>query len=147
MCCRTTIEPLDIDVARAVLLVGQFVPNANATEFVRALEEEGAKVTATFEQNALRLSITPAITSLDGHNGKRITAGVYFELAAKYAEKVGGKVTQLSNVAACAGQGGQNKVLAVYPDQPLNWEAICMGFAEVIAGGHVHDDYDEPIAY
>ena len=144
MCCRLTIEPLDADVARAVLLIGQFVPSPNATEYDRIISEEGAMVTAVLEHNHLRLSLSPAITNLEGHNGKRITAGVYFEIAAKYAEKVDGTITQLSNVIAC---GGSSRVLAVYPHQPLDWSTICAGFAAIISGDHVHDDYDEPIAY
>jgi hypothetical protein len=117
--------------------------------FVRRIEEENATVTARFEQNALRLEISPSITTLDGHNGKRLTAGVYFEIACRYAEKVDGVVTQLSNIQACANANGgsQNVAVAKYPEQPLSWENVCHGFAEVIAGGHVHDDYDEPIAY
>lgn len=148
MCCRTLIEPLDREVATAVLLLGQFISNGNGETFSRRIEEEGTTVTARFEQNALRLEIGPSITTMDGHNGKRITAGVYFEIACKYAEKVGGKVSQLSNIMACANANGgsQNVIVAHYPETPLSWDRVCAGFAEVIAGGHVHDDYDEPIA-
>lgn len=134
-------------MAKAVLLIGQFVPVGMG--FVRHIAEEGTSITATFETNALRLSINPSITTLDGHNGKRVTAGVYFEISAKYAEKVDGKITQMSNIMACANANGgsQNVLVAQYPEIPLSWDRVCSGFSEVIAGGHVHDDYDEPIPY
>ncbi len=149
MCCRLTITPCDPDIARTILLVGMFTPVfEGGNEFGRSIPEEGTRVTATIQADALHLQINPTISMMSHHSDKRIAASVYFEIAARYAEKVDGTVTQLSNIGACIADGVSQKVLAQYPDHPLDWSRICVGFAEVLAGGHIHDDYEgEPIAY
>lgn len=149
MCCRLTITPLDAEIARTVLLVGMFVPvYKDGNEYFRSIPEEGTKVTATILPDALHLQIAPPISMMWHHSNKRLAASVYFEIAAKYAEKVNGKVTQMSNIGACIVDGVRAKVLAEYPDFPLSFERACIGFQEVLAGGHIHDDFEnEPIAY
>jgi len=144
-----TVKPIDPEIARAVLLVGQFTQQFEGMDtYSRSIPEEGASVTATIQADALALQINPTISMMSHHSDKRIAASVYFELAAKYAEKVDGTVTQLSNIGACVEDGISMKVLAQYPEHPLDWAKICVGFAEVLAGGHIHDDYEsEPIAY
>ncbi|HSE47031.1 MAG TPA: hypothetical protein VLA89_17065 [Gemmatimonadales bacterium] len=149
MCCRTVVKPIDPEVARAVLLVGQFTqeypPDGNS--YARSIPEEGTRVTATIQADALHLQISPTVSTMADHSHKRLAASVYFEIAAKYAEKVDGTVTQMSNIGSCIEDGVSAKVLAVYPDQPLSWERACVGFQEVLAGGHIHEDFDsEPIA-
>lgn len=146
MCCRISIRPLDPEIARTVLLVGLFKP-LNERTFERMIPEEGTSVTATINPDYLSLSITPAVTQMSEHSHKRLAASVYFEIAARYAEKVDGKITQHSNIGACIADKVTEKVLATYPNQPLDWERICVGFAEVLAGGHIHEDHDDPIAY
>jgi len=58
-------------------------------------------------------------------------AGVYFEIAAKYAEKVGGTIIQQANVAGCRTLEGQ-LLLAEYPLLPLSYDRICNGFKELL---------------
>lgn len=116
--------------------------------FERSIPEEGTMVTATIQADALHLQINPSISMMAHHSDKRLAAGVYFEIAARYAEKTDGKITQMSNIGACIEDGISQKVLAVYPDHPLDFNKICVGFQEVLSGGHIHEDYDsEPIAY
>jgi hypothetical protein len=88
--------------------------------------------------NRFEASISPSISSYTHHYGKRITAGVYFEICAKYAEKVDGTVTQKANVAGCSNGGVASLVMAVYPNIPLTYERACRGFQELIMG-HDHD--------
>lgn len=143
------VTPIDADIARATLLVGMFTQQYEGGDtYERSIPEEGTRVTATIQAEALHLQITPTISMMSHHSDKRIAASVYFEIAAKYAEKVAGKVTQMSNIGACVEDGISAKILAQYPDMPLSFERACIGFQEVLNGGHIHDEEaDEPIAY
>lgn len=146
MCCRLSISPCSPELARTVLLVGLFTP-LSETVYERSIPEEGTKVTATVGTETLSLSISPTVTTMAEHSHKRLAASVYFEIAARVAEKTDGKITQHSNIGQCVEDGVTNKVLAEYPRHPLDWQRICPGFAEVLAGGHIHEDYsDQPIA-
>lgn len=150
MCCRLTVSPIDPEIARTVLLVGMFVPvyQDGGNEFSRSIPEEGTKVTATLLPDALHLAISPTISVMSHHSHKRLAASVYFEIAARYAEKVDGKITQMSNIGACIEDGVSAKVLAEYPNHPLDIAKICVGFQEILSGGHIHDEEaDEPLAY
>ena len=133
MCCRVTVSNLDPLTAAAVLEVGQF--RLESGVWRRWIEEERCHVTARMGDTYLSLSIEPTISMDSHHDGKRITAGVYFEIAAKYAEKVGGTITQHSNIGACRQGGSGELVLAEYPSSPLDWSKICNGFQRVILGG------------
>ncbi len=117
-------------------------------DYERSIPEEGTRVTATIQEDALAMQISPTISMMSHHSYKRLAASVYFEIAARYAEKVDGEITQLSNIGACIEDGVSMKVLASYPDHPLDMSRICIGFQEVLNGGHIHDeDADEQIAY
>ena len=158
MCCRVHITPAFLhhnpqEVAAAILQIGQFeqvndldwrceieeegtMVHASFTlGWRRAIEEEGTMVHASFTDGGLALNIRPAITVPANHAGKRLAAGVMFEIAAKYAEKVGGLVIQQANIIGCReGVGVQGLVLAQYPDLPLQWDRICPGFKAVLLG-------------
>jgi len=146
MCCRTIVRPLDAELARATLTIGQFKPVYFAPDqpdlavrWERAVPEEGAIVTVHVIKDALELSISPAISSFDHHAGKRIAAGIYFEIAARYAEKVGGIVIQRATVEGCTmGESTKELLLASYPSMPLSFDRICNGFRETILGEISH---------
>ena len=148
------MTPLDRLIAVAVLTTGQFIPtytspcvvpssvtsaalNENVpTGWRRDIPEEATAVAATLDGLSLSLSLLPAVSDYAGHAGKRIAASVYFEIAAKYAEKVNGTIVQHSNVGACKGLNGTTTehLLADYPFMPLLYERVCPGFREVLAG-------------
>jgi hypothetical protein len=137
MCCRLTVAPLDPEVAAAILALGLFAPSANMPNtWQRAIEEERTTVKAIFmpDSNSLRLELSPAVSHYDHHAEKRMASGVYFEIAAKYAERVGGRITQLSNVVGCVEGGIAEHILAQYPEIPMLWERVCPGFRETILG-------------
>ena len=142
MCCRTSVQPLDIPTAVAILSVGLFRPTywppsnpQYAVTWERAIPEEGAVVSASIANDALELSILPAISVFAHHAGKRLAAGVYFEIAARYAEKVGGVIVQKATVQGCTdGPPAQELVLARYPEMPLSFDRVCPGFRAVILG-------------
>lgn len=146
MCCRTIVRPLNLDLARATLTIGQFRPvffapdrPEQALRWERVVAEEGATVTVHVVKDALELSISPAISVFDHHLGKRITAGIYFEIAARYAEKVGGVIVQRATVEGCtAGETTKELLLASYPSMPLSFDRICAGFRETILGEAFH---------
>jgi hypothetical protein len=117
MCCRITVAPLDPELARLVLRMGMFSPTDElGLNWRRYILEEGTNVNAILlpDYGALRLELSPAVSAYSHHADKRIAGGVYFEIAAKYAEKVGGLITQLSNVPGCTEGGIAEHVLARY---------------------------------
>ena len=137
MCCRLTVAPLDPEVAAAILALGLFSPTTGmANTWQRAIDEERTVVRAILqpESNSLRLELSPAVSHYEHHAAKRTASGVYFEIAAKYAERVDGRITQLSNVVGCVESGIAEHILADYPEIPMLWERVCPGFRETILG-------------
>lgn len=148
ICCRTSVHPLDLPTAIAVLSVGLFKPvywlpsdPTTAVNWERAIPEEGTVVSASLANDALELNISPAVSVYAHHYGKRLAASVYFEIAAKYAEKVGGEIIQRATVVGCkSGDHPQELLLARYPGLPLSFERICPGFREVLLRGAGNDE-------
>lgn len=133
MCCKMLVTPVDKELAYALLPTGLFVP-FSVNEWRRGVPEENAYVRVSIGEDGVHFSILPTITMYAHHHGKRITAGIYFEMAAKYAEKCDGKIIQQSNIAACISDSTAEKLLAVYPNYPLDWNSVCKGFQEEILG-------------
>jgi hypothetical protein len=103
----------------------------------RVIPEEGTVVNASISDEALELNISPAISVFAHHTGKRLAASVYFEIAAKYAEKVGGEIIQRATVVGCkAGDHPQELLIARYPSMPMSFDRICSGFRAVLLEGH-----------
>lgn len=149
MCCRTTITPLVPEIARAVLAAGLFVPVYQDTNWERKVEEEESDwitvVHATVRhidaiEASLELNLAPAISVFSQHHGKRRGAGVVFEMAARYAEKVGGTVVQRAVVAGCESGKSRDLVIAAYPHMPLDFSRVCPGFRAEILGRHHHEE-------
>jgi hypothetical protein len=152
MCCKLTVSPLVPHVAEAILQIGQFKPADPATAWERHIPEEGCQVRASLDFGGLSLNIYPTISTFEAHLGKRIAAGVFFEIAAKYAEKVGGEIVQLSTVTGCRVEAGSAQLLvARYPDVPMSFDRVCAGFQAVFLGPPGAppgaNDGDEPVAY
>ena len=100
------------------------------------IPEEGTIVNASISDESLELNISPAISVFAHHAGKRIAASVYFEIAAKYAEKVGGEIIQRATVVGCKnGDHPQELVIARYPSLPMSFDRICSGFRAVLLDG------------
>ena len=147
MCCRMVVRPLNPELLRATLTIGQFQPahfgpesTEMATRWERQIPEEGATVTVHVVNDGIEISISPAISHYEHHMGKRLAAGVYFEIAARYAEKVGGTVVQRATVEGCTtGPESKELLLASYPAMPLRFDRICDGFQAAILGEeHLH---------
>ena len=144
MCCRLTITPFDETIARTILAIGLFVPETVTVghpEFRRRIEEEKTTVIAElkpaddFTPAHLKLSLSPSVSQYAHHADKRIAGSVMFEIAAKYAEAVEGTIIQQANVTGCVEAGApNNRVLAQYPESPMLWEKVCLGFQETILG-------------
>jgi hypothetical protein len=142
VCCRTVVRPLNPELVKATLTIGQFKPvyfapdrPDLATRWERDVPEEGATVTVHVVNDGIELSISPAISEFHHHMGKRLAAGIYFEIAARYAEKAGGTVVQRATVEGCtSGLGSKELLLATYPSMPLSFERICAGFQVTILG-------------
>jgi len=136
MCCRLTCEPLLPEIAQSVLMIGQFKPlndTANDTAWERQVAGEATTVRAVLSGNTLELSITPAISMAIHHAEKRLAAGIYFEIAARYAEKVGGTIRQRATVPGCT-DAGKELLVASYPSQPMTFDRVCAGFRSAIMG-------------
>ena len=104
------------------------------TNWVREILEEGVSVHASLRDDSLELNLAPAISVFSQHEGKRIAASVYFEIAAKYAEKVGGTIIQRANVEGCRMSNDSSLIIADYPSMPLKHENVCAGFRLVLLG-------------
>jgi len=132
------------EVAVAILSVAQLHPELGDLQLTqrsiisglweRAIAEEGSRVKARIDADALRLWCVPVIHHYAQHAQRRMAASVYFEVAAKYAEKVHGTITQHQNVAGCTADGTRSLVVARYPNLPLRWDRICAGFREALLG-------------
>lgn len=135
--------PLDIELAATILVIGQFQPNSGAKVpelpinnkdgvplyWKRLVPEENCTVSVSLSGSIFEASISPSISNMDHHKGKRITAGIYFEICAKYAEKVGGEVIQKATVVGCKlSEQGTGIVIARYPSMPMLWQNVCNGF-------------------
>lgn len=139
MCCRTHVQPIHIPTALAILEIGMFKPTYKAessdfpTLWERRIDEENSRVTVSLAGQSFEINITPSISAYEQHAGKRITAGVYFEIAAKYAEKVGGEIIQRATVMGCRLENEDSALLlASYPSIPLMYDRICNGFKAVL---------------
>jgi hypothetical protein len=122
------------------LAIGQFKPvywspgRTNvAVNWERVIDEEGTVVHAALRDGSLELNLAPAISVFSQHHGKRLAASVYFEIAAKYAEKVGGTIVQRATVVGCKMSGQpQELMLANYPAMPMSFDRVCPGFRAVL---------------
>lgn len=135
MCCKTSVQPFDPELAAAILEMGQFRPadyridgNAPPRVWRREVPEECSAVTVTLANGSFEITISPAISTHEHHFGRRITAGIYFEIAAKYAEKVGGEIIQRATVEGCRGMHGTGLLIARYPALPMTYDRVCAGF-------------------
>ncbi len=149
MCCQMSVTPLDVDIACALLAVGQFEPinrvqSGNMLYWKRELGRDEHQrvmaVKATIERNPdgtglLRLYIEPSITSYEQHAGRRLQAATALEIAARYAEKVAGEITELANVTGCSDNGVRAHKLAAYPEIPLQYNNLCAGYRELFVCG------------
>ena len=126
------------EVAEAILALGRFtLTETQPHRWERIIPEEAVSVTAYTYGDHLEIALSPSISSLQQHHDKRIAAGVMYEIAAKYAEKVNGQIVQTSiNVPECMSGIGmpEQHIIAQYPDQPLNFERVCPGFQQVLLG-------------
>ena len=127
------MSPFDREIAETVLRLGLFI-DGGLGNLKRYIAEEQVTVVAQFMNDSLELSLQPSIGVWEHHMGKRIAGGVYFEIAAKYAEKVGGEIVQHANILQCQDGGGSDHLLASYPSMPLQWAKVCPGFRAVILG-------------
>ena len=147
MCCRTIVQPLHVPTAVYILGNGLFkpvywLPNRQeyAVRWERVIAEEGTTVSCSISGDVLELRIAPAISVYIQHLGKRISASVYFEIAAKYAEKVGGEITQHATVTGCTIPGHRQQLpLGRYPSLPLSFDRVCAGFRAVFLSGEEDD--------
>lgn len=100
-------------------------------DYLRHIPEEGGSVRARFSNGELSITLVPSIGEYEHHARSRIMASVALEIAAKYAEKVNGTITQHANVQGCSNLGVTSRLLAVYPYEPLNYANLCLGFQQV----------------
>ena len=138
MCCRVQVEPLDPETAIAILTTAQFVKQEGGSWIRTVLDEEVEVRAHLINDHHLEISLYPSITHLDHHAHKRQAAGIMFETAWRYAEKVMGTVSQTGiNVPECM-EGGRQHFLGSSPTDPMTFERLCVGFKEVfLSADHV----------
>ena len=138
------------EIAKMVLTIGQFTEQPNGT-WRREIPEEDTRVVATLYPDRLSVSLMPSVTTWEGHHHKRLAAGVMFEIAAKYHERVGGRLTQAGiNVPACQVEtGGMVRTLLEDGEHGYFWERCCPGWQAVFLDNDASgpENPDAPIAY
>ena len=123
-----------------MLAIGMFTMTSEGNWEREVREEDGTKTTvkARIEGDALKLDLYPRISAMQHH--RRVSGGVYLEIACKVAEKCGSRIVQSSNVGECIENSDRLKVLADYGQgERMDWAAVCLGFQNVIMG-HTHDE-------
>lgn len=141
MCCHVRVTPLLPKTALLILRIALFKPvgrergTGYAVPWEREIPEENTAISARLmlTEGTLEFHLLPGVSLYAHHFAKRITASLCFEVAAKYAERVDGTITQMSNVEGCRGDDPK-RLLACYPDMPLTFERICAGFRETLGG-------------
>jgi hypothetical protein len=108
----------------------------HAVNWERVIPEEATVVSVSLADGSLELNLSPAISAYAHHHGKRLAASVYFEIAAKYAEKVDGRIVQRATVVGCkSGDNPEELLLAKYPSLPMSFDRVCAGFREALILG------------
>lgn len=126
MCCRTTLSPVQRDIAEALLRIGLWEPLPGTDRWARQFGDEGS-VIASFEGATVVLSLSVSISNLEHHAMRRNAGAALFEIAARIAERCGSKVTQHSNVGQCVEDGASSRVLAE-PGHRMTFDNLCLGF-------------------
>lgn len=128
------------EVAEAILALGQFkqadaYPGSPSMWTREVRDDDGQLVTvkAQVVGDKLNLSLQPTITEAAPRHG-RLSGGVYFEIACRVAEKCNSSIVQASNIGDCIENGTRMKLLAEYPDHPMDWAVVCVGFQRSILG-------------
>lgn len=130
---------------RAVLAVAGFTPGGihppeHATEWLREVGE--SKVTARLEYvgntSTLVLALAPNIGehSMANHARHAAAASILWKTAMTLAERADATIVHRSLVGACRLEAGaSNREVANYPSRPLRFEALCLGFRDVLMSG------------
>lgn len=131
MCCKSFVLPASPEMIAMLLQVG-FAPIGNA--WYRQIED--AKVTASFEQykdeQRLVFSLSPNVTSMEGHARVATAASLAFKVADRIAERFDAALIHDSNISLCRDErGGAQGLLAAYPDIPFMFSALCLGFRSI----------------
>ena len=136
-----SVFPVELGVAEAILALGMFKaevkPDGYGPPFWEreVADDDGQRVVvrAQIVGNHLNLSLSPTITANNPRHG-RVSGGVYFEIACKVAEKCNSKIVQSSNIGECIENTDRLKLLAEYPEIPMDWSKACVGFQRAIMG-------------
>ena len=143
MCCRVSTEPQvsgDVfAVADELLRIGLFTPGTGEhNNYWHRDMGDGTGVHAQVDhQGRLVVWLSPSITSNSGHAHHRMSGGIMFEIAAKYAEKVNGIISQHGLVVPCQRElqpdhpNYNHQPIAIYPETPLMYPNICPGFRDL----------------
>ncbi len=130
--------PVVKEVAEAILALGQFTqadayPGSPSMWTREVRDDDGQLVTvrAQVVGDKLNLSLMPTITEANARHG-RVSGGVYMEIACRVAEKCNSTIVQASNIGECIENGTRMKLLAEYPETPLQWDKVCLGFQRAI---------------
>jgi len=138
MCCRTSVDVLQIGAEEITLVLGVagFVPQSEV--YWRRDLGQGRHITASINEDSSGLvgvafALAPTIGghSAMEHHVAAPAAAVLFKVAQTLAERGNGRIRQLSLLGRCLGEAkGQALLLAQYPHEPLSWESLCRGFKD-----------------
>ena len=95
-------------------------------------------VTYLATNGQINLSLHPPIGphTVEDHRTNALGGGIMFKLLMTLGEQLGADVTQDSLVGECRIESGDQRIaLASYPEQPLMFENLCLGFRQTLMQG------------
>jgi len=145
MCCRTSYTSVidlttQIDEVERIFTVAGFHSTMDGVwerAFEPSIRGDQRYIRASITPYQIQFSIVPSIYthSVEEHQQAALLASVLFQVAGVLGERFGGTVRQQSLVSVCREEGGYTRTLAVYPEEPMRHENICVGFRAVLRRG------------
>ena len=125
---------------RRILEIAGFTetyPNLDLSSWIRHVSD-GSVVKFAPQSGGGRFNLEPSIGdhSQENHLLHAAAAAIQFKTAMTLAETCGGRLLQSALVGACRLETGSGeRVVAQYPEQPLQWSSLCAGFRDVLSKG------------
>ncbi len=146
ICCRVQVIGIPLDWPHILEIAGFSVDKDMPGTLIRQVG--GGSIRAQLvTEDSITFALQPSITTHNqaDHDINAARAGNAsedpIETARVLAEKGNGTILQLSLVGYCLQEaGGAQLTLARYPEQPLLWEHLCLGFRQTLMRGVPQED-------
>lgn len=139
MCCRVTLSPTPSadDMDDYMQIAGFAKYGTDRYPFwERVIAEEWTQIAVHLLGDKVVIDLHPVVREYREHADKRLAASLMMQTAALIAERTGATIWQEANVMGCVTpEHPSTAVVAVYPEKPLLFENLCLGWKEVLMQG------------